>query len=71
MTTRLKGVLVTLKDDLRDDDADRCVSAIQQIRGVLSVEPVPPDVNDHMARVRVHHELWEKVLKVFFPESNP
>lgn len=71
MTTELKGVLVTFKDDIRGDDADRCISAIQQIRGVLSVEPVPPDVNDHIARVRVHHELWGKVLRVFFPEVNP
>lgn len=67
MTTRLKGVLVTFEDDIREDDAEHRLNAIRQIRGVLSVEPVPADVDDHMARERVRYELWSKVRDIFFP----
>ena len=60
MSTRLKGVLVTFEEDVREDDAAATLAAIRQIRGVLSVDPVPADIDDHMARARVRHEMWRK-----------
>lgn len=68
MTTRLKGVLVTFEEDIREDDAAARVAAIRQIRGVLSVDSVPADIDDHMARTRVRHEMGQKMLDVIYPE---
>ena len=66
MTTRLKGVLVTFEDDIREDDAEARINAIRCIRGVLSVEPVPVSYEDHKARERVRDELWSKASQIFW-----
>lgn len=71
MTTRLKGVLVTFEDDIREDDAESRINAIRCIRGVLSVEPIPSDVDDYMARERAKWELWKKISDIFFPQRKP
>lgn len=70
MSTRLKGVLVTFEEDVREDDAAATLAAIRQIRGVLSVDPVPADIDDHMARVRVRHEMGRKLLDIVWPERS-
>ncbi len=38
MTDRIKGYLVTLEGDFRDDDAEHIQSAIQMIKGVYKVK---------------------------------
>jgi hypothetical protein len=41
MTDRHAGYVVTLADDIREDDAeDGVLTAIRMIRGVVSVQPV-------------------------------
>jgi hypothetical protein len=40
MTDRHSGYVVVLKDDIREDDAERVIDAIQMIKGVLTVKPV-------------------------------
>lgn len=68
MTDRYKGFIVTLSDDLRDDDAAATIAAIKQIKGVIAVKPVLNEgIGDEMAQDRVRHELWAKVHKAFFP----
>jgi wobble nucleotide-excising tRNase len=61
MTDRLKGFIVTLERDIRDDDAEVIKQAIAAIRYVLSVAPVVADINDHMNRQRIRAELVEKL----------
>lgn len=68
MTERIKGVLVTFEKDIRGDDAEAQINAIRQIRGVLSVDPVPASMDDYMAEQRVKFALWDKMREVFFPE---
>lgn len=36
MTDRLKGFIVTLTTDIREDDAESIVQAIKMIKGVLT-----------------------------------
>lgn len=64
MTDRLRGFVVTLEHDIREDDAAVVVSAIEQIRGVLSVKAVVADLAHHMATERARHELWDKLAEV-------
>ena len=70
MTDRIKGLTVTLDQDYRDDDVEEIVNAIAMIRGVAHVALHVTDVDDHMARQRVRHEisadlitLHDKLLK--------
>lgn len=64
MTDRLKGFLVVLDDDMREDDAQPILDAIRQLRHVLSVTPMVAEHGDYSARVRVLHEIRAKILDV-------
>lgn len=64
MTDRLKGFTVVLEQNLRDDDAEPIKAAIEQIRGVLSVEPVLSGSMDVFAESRIRHELRMKLVEV-------
>lgn len=63
MTDRLKGCWVAFDRDIRDDDAEPLIAAIQQMRGVLAVEPSIMTPDDWMARERVRRELTDKLYQ--------
>jgi hypothetical protein len=70
MTDRFHTLTVVLEQDIREDDAQALISAIGQLRGVLSVTGVVSDVGSHMARERARHELGQKLLDVVYPERS-
>lgn len=61
MTDRINAITVVLDKDVRIDDAEGLLTAIRQLRGVLSAEPHVSDVRDHMAQERARNELREKL----------
>lgn len=61
MTDRLKGLTVTFEDDIRADDAEQIIEAIQMIKGVLDVTPTVRTGEDHMNRERIRHEMRERL----------
>ena len=63
MTDRFNKLVVVLDKDLREDDAEPLMNAIRQMRGVLSVEGNVVTTGDHVATVRVKHELSQKVFE--------
>lgn len=67
MTDRLKGFIVHLEEDMRDDDAQAVIDAIQMIRRVSKVTPLISNIEDHMARERVRMELSQKLFEVLHP----
>ncbi len=53
MTDRLNALIVILEHDIREDDAEPIINAIQQLRGVLQVEPhVADSIGDAAAEAR-------------------
>jgi hypothetical protein len=68
MTTRLKGFLITLDDDIRDDDAKPIREAIEMIRHVQSCVPIPTNADDYMARDRARMELEKKLFDVLIKD---
>lgn len=44
MTDRFKGFLVTLDNEIREDDAQEIINALNMVKGVLKVKPY---VNGH------------------------
>lgn len=70
MTERLKGLLVTFAKDVREDDAECHINAIRMIKGVLNVEPIPSDINSHIAEERVRHDLHEKLFNLIYPKKD-
>lgn len=66
MTDRIKGLTVTLVNDLRDDDAQPIIDAILLLKGVLEVTTHVADMEHHFAvgqakallRSKIHAVLW-------------
>jgi hypothetical protein len=63
MTDRVRTLTVVLDRDMRDDDVQHVVEAVQMIRFVGSVElGEPVGVEDHIAREAVRHDLQMGLL---------
>lgn len=71
MTERHAGYVVTLKRDIREDDAEQLIAAIRMLSPVASVEPVVAGPEFHMAYARARRELSEALWAVLWPESKP
>lgn len=69
MTDRIKGVIVTLDQDYREDDVEKIVSAIYQIKGVRSVKSLVSNLEQHIAEERVRHEIGQKLMAVLYPPT--
>lgn len=69
MTDRVKGFYVTLKKDVRIDDVEPIMNAIEMISGVAKVTPSVTDAADHVARVRAKQELYEKIFNIFMEDT--
>jgi hypothetical protein len=69
MTDRHAGYVVTLADNVRDDDAEATIAAIRQIKGVRAIEPVVADPKLHIAHIRAQQELSERLWKAL--QQNP
>lgn len=72
MTDRHSGYVITLDHDIREDDAERIITALRQIRGVVDVRPVVADgIEQHIAESRVRVEIAEHVQKLWQAVLNP
>ena len=63
MTDRINAFVVVLEKDMREDDADRILNAIAQIRGVLEVRPHGADTAAVIARAQARGELLARISK--------
>ena len=61
MTDRHAGYIVTMKREIREDDAEAVIKAIELLAPVASVTPVRADAAYHMAHERALRELKEKL----------
>ena len=68
MTERLKAVIVTFEKNVRVDDAEPILKAIEQIKGVLSVKPIGANIDQDIAEDRVRLDLGRKLMAVLYPE---
>lgn len=69
MTDRINAVVVVLEEDTRIDDAEDLLTAIRQLRGVISVTPNVATVEDHIAHGRARRELYLQLLDVVDPKK--
>lgn len=69
MTDRYNALTIVLDRDIRDDDAQHIINAIEMLRGVISVTPNVVDISDHVAEQRVRRELGQKLLDILYPKS--
>lgn len=67
MTDRYNYLTVIFERDLRDDDAEVIIRAIEMIRGILSVTPNIASPLDALAIGRAKAELRDKVWELLKP----
>jgi hypothetical protein len=65
MTDRYAALVVTLKADIREDDAEPLIDAIRLLRGVASVRPVlaEGDLRQNVADERANLATREMLLR--------
>lgn len=69
MSDRIKGLTVTLKPGMRDDDAQRIIDAIEMIAGVVDVQAHVVDSAHHMAVASARIELREQIRDILWPPT--
>jgi hypothetical protein len=55
------GYIVTLKENIREDDAGAVINALRMVKGVASVTPIMGSYDQHLAQQR-RDMLWEQSL---------
>jgi len=66
MTDRHAGYIVTLKEDMREDDAAKIISAISMVSGVLDVRPITSDISQTLGQARAEQDFKRKLIDTFF-----
>jgi len=67
MTDRYNTLTVIFEHNIREDDAKDILSAILQLKGVLSVAGNVSDAGEYMAEERAKYKLGQKLLKIIYP----
>lgn len=69
MTDIVNALIVTLKENMREDDVQQLIEAIRLYGNVIDVEPnVPNNVDAFVERTRLRQGLMQHI---FFDKSSP
>jgi chromosome segregation and condensation protein ScpB len=70
MTQRHAGYLVTLEEDIREDEAQEIITALKMVKFVHSVEPVPTGgAIDYQITKNRRDSLWIAKLRELIREG--
>jgi len=64
VSDRIKGLLVALDKDYRDDDCQEIIDAILMIKGVRNVTTKVVSHDDYLNRTLIKQELRTKLLEI-------
>lgn len=64
MTDKYYALTVILEKDIRADDAEKMIEAIQMIKGIKDVKPLVSDPVSWMAEERAKRELADKLFQI-------
>ena len=64
MTDRHAAYIVTLDQDVREDDAEAIINALRMVKHVLKVEPVIASYEQHVAEARASQAWRERIYKM-------
>lgn len=64
MTDRHAGYVITLEQDVREDDAGDIIAALMMLKGVISVQPVTADLALTIATERTRADVRDKLYEL-------
>lgn len=67
MTDRINYLTVALEENVRIDDVQPLIKAIETLRGVLKAEPHVADPSAWTAEQRARSKLGRKLLQILYP----
>ena len=70
MTDRIHALTVVLDHEVRDDDLESTINAIQHIRFVIKVVPRVADIDLYAVEMRVRRELGDKLYAALYPKTS-
>lgn len=65
MTDRINSLTIVLENDVRSDQIEPLLTAIRQLRCVLTVKENITDVSDYVAQERARHKIKEELWKAY------
>lgn len=63
MTQRVKGLLVSLEHDIREDEIKYIINAIGMVKGVQSVTINTVNQDDWLNRARIKNQIESKIYQ--------
>lgn len=69
MTGKLEGISVIFEKPIREEDAEKTIEAILQLRGVLEVKAVISPSDTMLADAREIYKIHKKLLDFLTPVS--
>ncbi len=70
MTDRIKGVLITFENDIRDDQAQPIIEALKMIKGVSIVKPYITGIEDYMSYEKGYLDARKQMFDLLKKEPN-
>lgn len=64
MTERIFAYTVVLEKDIREDDSEAIIHAIEMIKGVAEVKPLIAQPELYWAYTKARRELMDKLVQV-------
>jgi len=64
MTAKIRSLTVALSSDVREDDVQSLIDAIQMMRNVISVTGNEVTPNDWTSEMRVRNEVFGKLMEL-------
>jgi hypothetical protein len=66
VSTSVKGYVITLENDVKNERADYVLNALRMVKGVASVEPIQANPSDFVIEQRLRLELLKKITEVIY-----
>jgi hypothetical protein len=63
MTDKYNTIVVVLDKDIREDDAENLINAIQLLKGVIAIGGNVTDIDTYAVERRVKLELFNKLVE--------
>lgn len=70
MTDRIKGYVVILEENIREDDAKQITDALSMVKGVLKATPLISGIEDLIAEERVRARLRNQILDILWDRKS-
>lgn len=64
MSEKIKGFVVALDENYREEDVNNIITAIKQLKGVLSVKENVVNANDYINTVRITNNVRKKLYEI-------